>query len=139
MKYIIATVLSLGLAFGATAQRVNHSVGKNPRPTTQRVVVVRGGFSPFYSPYGYGYGPYYRSPYGFGYDPFYRPAPYRPSQLDLEIADIKNDYKDRIKSARMDESLSRKERRALVVSLKHDREKEIIDAQRSYYKKSSRR
>jgi hypothetical protein len=131
MKYIIATVISLGLALGVSAQKVIRS----PRPP-QKVVVVRGGFSPFYSPYAFGR-PYWGYPYGY-YDPFYRPMPSRPSKLDLEIADIKNDYRDRIRSARMDDKLSRKERRAVIQSLKHEREKEIIEAQRSYYKRGSR-
>lgn len=137
MKYIIATVLSLSLALGVSAQKLNRASSKAPRP--QKVVIVRGGFSPFYSPYAYGFGPYYRAPfgYGLGYDPFYRPQ-YRPTGLDLEIADIRNDYQDRIRSARADDNLSRKERRAVIRSLKHDREKEIIEAQKSYYKKGSR-
>ena len=128
-------MLSLGLAFGVSAQKVGR--GGNYHRPPQRVVVVRGGFSPFYSPFysPFGYGrPYYGySPYGYD---GYRSA--RPSKLDLQIADIKNDYSDKIKSARMDDQLSRKERRAVIQSLKHDREKQIIDAKRKYYRSDSR-
>jgi len=68
-----------------------------------------------YPPYGYSYN------YG------------RPSRLDLEIQDIKNDYADRIKSVRMDKAMSGRERRQEIRDLKAERDKAILDAQRSYH------
>ena len=53
-----------------------------------------------------GYHPYYRP---YWYDPFYRPYRayrydyYRPTKLDLQIEDIKNDYDDKIWSVRHNE------------------------------------
>lgn len=130
MKKLIVVLMALGLAFGASAQR-----GKAPvRVPAQRVVVV-GGYSPFfgygrgfYRPYGFGYSPFGYDPYGYGY------RDRRPSKLDLEIEDIQNDYKDRIASVRTDDELSRKEKRSKIQELKYLREKEIIDAKKTYYK-----
>ncbi|MET0242076.1 MAG: hypothetical protein ABW174_01350 [Flavitalea sp.] len=135
MKKLIVVLMALGLAFGASAQR-----GKAPvrvQQPAQRVVVVRSypPFSPFYG-YGRGfYGPYGFGNSRFGYDPYgYGYRERRPSKLDLEIEDIQNDYKDRIASVRSDDELSRKEKRSKIQELKYLKEKEIIDAKKSYYK-----
>jgi hypothetical protein len=130
MKTAIAiVVLALGVSLSASAQKVVRPV---PRvyPRSQVVVGVGGGWGwggpGFYRPWGYN--PWY------GYPPAYA-YPSRPSKLDLEIQDIQNDYKDRIWSARHDESLSRKERRKLVHDLKYQRDKEILQTKKDYYKK----
>ena len=107
------------MAFTVSAQRHFHS----------RVVVVGGGYGPYY-PYGYGIGLGYPYPYY----PYYG-YPSRPTKLDLKIEDIKNDYQEKIWAARHDNSLSHKERRQEVRQLKHDRDQEIIDARRNYYKR----
>ena len=93
--------------------------------------MISVGVAPFYayssfwgSPY-YGY-PYYGYPYAYRYN--------RPTKLDLQIADIKNDYQQKISAARSDTSISRAERRKVIRDLKHDRDQEIIAAKRSYYK-----
>ena len=120
-------VCALGLTLSASAQKVIR-VAPHYYPRTHVAVGVGLG-------YGYGYYPYW------GYSPFYGYPPYygynysRPSKLDLEIQDIRNDYKDRIWSARHDSSLSRKDRRAKVHELKHERDQEILDAKKNYYKK----
>jgi hypothetical protein len=76
-------------------------------------------YSPFYYPYGYGY-PYY------GYS-------YVPSELDLQIKDIKNDYKQRIWEAKHDKAVPKSERRKNARQLEHDEDQQIINAQRDYY------
>ena len=116
-------MLSLGLALGASAQRFGgHAVFYGGGP---RVVVGVGGYYPFYSPfYPFGY-PY---PYGYGYGN-------RPSKLDMQIQDIKNDYNDRIWSVKHDKSLTGKERRHQVHLLKQERDRDIDNAKLNYYKR----
>lgn len=123
--------IAIGLALGVSAQKVvrrggGYHVG---RP---RVSVGLGfGYSPFYSPWGYGfYAPWY-SPYGYNY------GPSRPSRLDLTIQDIKTDYADRIKSVRIGDDLTRREKRQTIQELKQDRDKAIVQAQKDYYYKRS--
>jgi len=116
-------IFALGITLHASAQKV---VRVAPRPR----VAVGVGLG-----YGYGFGPYYPwySPwYAYPPGPYYNP---RPTKLDLEIQDIQNDYKDRIWSARHDESLSRRERRQKVHELKHERDNEILQAKKDYYKR----
>jgi hypothetical protein len=125
MKTLIIIICGLGLTLSASAQKVVRVAPHYVRP---RVAVGVGiGAYPYYSPWGW-YSPYYAYPPAFGYY-------HRPTKLDLEIQDIQNDYKDRIWSARHDESLSRHDRRAKVQELKHERDAAIIDAKRNYYKR----
>jgi hypothetical protein len=94
---------------------------------------------------GFGYSPYYGSAFGyspFGYSPFGSPYGYnnsynRPSRLDMKVSDIKADYKDKIKSARHDESISRDERKKIVAQLKSERDKSIHDLKANYYKQKT--
>src|SRR6185436_18706018 len=114
--------LASGLAVSASAQKfVSRGHYYHPGP---RIVVSTGIYGPLYPYYGYGY-PFY--PY-FGYAE-------RPTRLELKIEDIQNDYSDRIWSARHDKTLPRKERRAKVHDLKHDKDQAVIEAKRDYYKK----
>lgn len=138
MKRILVLIVAVGLVFGASAQGHRGGVVKRGAPRVTYViprVPAIGYYAPLYPSYGWGYAP------AFGYNPFfgssmYRPS--RPSKLDLQIEDIRNDYGDRIKSARRDDALTRKERRAVIQKLRHDRTAAIIDAKRDYYKTYSR-
>ncbi len=123
-------LFAIGAAFGAFAQRHGHAGGYHySRP---RVVIVGvSGYSPFYPSYGFGYNPFY----GYPYANMYRP---RPSKLDLEIEDIKNDYQDKIWSVKHDKTISRQERKQQVHQLKHEREEAVIEAKRDYYKPEDR-
>lgn len=118
MKKIVMIAL-LGLfVLNASAQKVYR--GHYYRPRTY----VRVGVMPYYS-----YGLY--SPY------WYYPAPgyySRPSRLDMKLEDIKADYRDRIRSARHDKSLSRAQRRETIRTLKSQRDKELRETQANYYK-----
>jgi hypothetical protein len=109
-------------AIGAYAQKF-YPVRPYPR---SHVVITTGVYAPYY-PYGY-VGPFYPYPYPFGY------YPVRETKLERKIEDIQNDYKDRIWSARHDNTLSRKERKATVHELKHERDLAIADAKKNYYK-----
>ncbi len=132
-------LFSLGLAVGASAQRGHggggfHGGGYAYRP---RVSVGFGFYSPFYSPFGlygaYGYNPYWGFPYGM-YGPNYGYARMQNSKLQRRVQDIKSDYADRIYSAKHDKTISRRERRQAVRSLKLERDKEINDTIANYHR-----
>ena len=124
MKKLIAIIFICGVGFSASAQ---HSKGSH-RNVRSHVSIGIGG----HSHYGYGYSRFY-SP--FNTYPYQSYGYNRPSQLDLDIQDINNDYRDRISSARQDKSLTRQQRKEIIRSLKYEREKAIIDARRNYYKR----
>jgi hypothetical protein len=129
MKKIIVMLFAVAMVSSAYAMPPRggfHGGGFAPRPHT--TVIIRGGYSPFYSPYGYYGYPYY----GYGY-PF-ATVPSRPTKLDLQIQDIKNDYSDRIQSVKSDPDLSRQERREKVKEFKAERNDAIRNAKVNYYK-----
>ncbi|WP_343675249.1 hypothetical protein [Chitinophaga sp.] len=128
MKKIIIALTMTVMATGAFAMGPGHGGYHGGGRTT---VIVGGGFgyySPFYSPFGY---------WGYPY-PYYA-APYRPTKLDLQVMDIKNDYADRIASVKMDRDLSGKERRQEIRQLKRERDNAVYDAKRNYYKQQMER
>jgi len=132
MKKLMIVLLLTGIVAGASAQHVR--VGGSYHYVRPRVVVVGGGFAP-YPYYGFGFGYY---PFGFPYYPSYPYGPAygysRPSKMTMQIEDIKSDYKDKIKSAKHDKSLTRDERKEQVKALKEERDAKIADLKRNYYK-----
>ena len=147
MKQLLILFLSAGLALGATAQPKIGSTfrsgsirgggvhGGGLRYSQPRVTVIAPyAYAPAYRSFGYGYrySPFY-DPF---YDPFYRSPRYasKPSQLDLAIEDIKEDYDYQIDSVKDDKSLSKDERKQKVRDLKHLRENAISEAKKNYYK-----
>ena len=126
MKKLFVIVLSMMMVIAASAQFKGgghyRGGGTYYHPHTRVIVGVGAGY---YSPFYYPYYPVY--PYSYGY-------PVRPSRLELEIADIRADYQDRIYSVRHDRSLSKGERKERIHQLKSDRELAIRDAQSNYYK-----
>ena len=134
MKKIFMVLFALAITSGAFAQK-SGSRGGGHMVRPHSVIVLRGaapvyGYSPFYDFYS----PYWGYPY-YGY-PAYgnRFMHSKPTGLDLQIADIKNDYRQKISAARHDTRLSGAERRKVVNQLKHDRDQQIIAARRAYYK-----
>lgn len=128
MKKLLIITFSFFIVMGAFAQHaVIRGGGHYIRP---RVSVGIGAYVPLYPAYGYGfgYGPFYPYPPTYAY-------PHRPTKLEMNIEDIKNDYQDRIWSAKHDDSLTRKQRRQKVHELKHERDQAILDAKRNYYKR----
>lgn len=118
-------MITIGLALGVSAQKV---VARGYHVARPRVSVGLGfGYSPFYYPYGL-YSPWYYSPYGYNYG-------YRPSRLDMTIQDIKTDYADRIKSVRIGDDLTRREKRQTIQQLRQDRDRAIVQARKDYYYK----
>lgn len=136
MKKLLIVLFAVGLAMGASAQKVRGG-GVYHRPP--RVIVTPsigfgfgygyGPVSPFYGPY---YNPFYYPPYAYG--PAYRQ---RPSRLDREIQDIKSDYADRIESLRLNRDIPGKERRQKIRALKTERDQTILQAKKNYYYKRS--
>lgn len=124
MKKLVMIVMALGLATGLFAQKIVRGGGHVVRV---RPVIAVGAYAPF--GFGMGYNPFWGYPY---YNNYYTHT--RPTKLDLQVADIKNDYQQKISAARSDKSISKSERKQIVRDLKHAREQEIIQAKRDYYK-----
>jgi hypothetical protein len=121
-KKLLIILFSLGLAYGASAQRGGHSFGGGYHgggyyhgyyPRTYVGVGFGLGYG-FGYPYGYPYGWY--GPWG-PYPAYYYGYGAMPSRLALQIEDIKNDYDAQIKDVRHDKSLDRKDRRAKIDQL----------------------
>jgi hypothetical protein len=121
MKKIVIALAAVLLTLGVSAQRGYGKGYYRGGGFRTRTYISAGIYSPYYYP-GYYYGPAY---------PYYS----RPSRLDMDIADIKADYRDKIWSARHDKSVSRVERRKNIRELKTARDKEIRDSERNYYKR----
>jgi hypothetical protein len=128
MKKCMVIAICLALVYGAQAQHghvvaVYHGPVYVYRPSLSFGV---GYFAPFYSPFGY---------YGFPYSGYYPYAGYSsPSKLQRQEADIRADYEDRIYSVRQDSSLTKKEKRQNIRSLKKQRDQEIHDLVANYHK-----
>ena len=132
--------LAVVIATAASAQKYNR--GRYPQPRVRTSISVGVG-SPYYSPY---YSPY-RSSY---HSPFYRSYPYRssrsfpyysepvysrPSELEMEISDLRADYNDRIWTVRHDKSLSKSERKAEIRRLKSERDRAVRNAEYNYQRR----
>ncbi len=143
MKRLIIVLFSIGLTLGTFAQPkigggfrgggIREGGMYHTRPHVTVIAPYRN-VSPYYGlGYGYRYSPFYDQFY------LYRRVESRPSQLDLQIEDIKNDYGYQISSVKHDESLSKDERKQKVRDLKHQREDAIIEAKKNYYKDEDNR
>ena len=126
MKKLFVILLLSGVAFSASAQ---HSRGGH-RAVRSHVSVGIGS----HSTYGLGYGNNrYYSPFNTFPSRSYNYN--RPSQLDLNIQDIENEYRDRIWSVKHDKALSRQQRKENLRALRYEKERAIIEARRGYYTK----
>jgi hypothetical protein len=153
MKTILSMLLFLTCSFGVSAQRkVNseeHNENSNERNEYSHEYHSRSYAVPLISyglgynyPYSYYGNPFYGYPYyGYGY-PFYSyPLWYKtphnknrvmPYKLSLQIQSIKMDYKNKLREARNDKSLSHLQRKQKILSLKTERDQSIINAQRNF-------
>ncbi|WP_147203145.1 hypothetical protein [Segetibacter aerophilus] len=145
MKKLLVILFSLSVTLSAMAQpkiggtfrgRVYNGGGAHyVRP---RVTVI----APVVPYYGYGLGLGYNR-FGYGYSPFNDPFYYqrndfrrdsKPTQLDLQLEEIDNEYDYKISSVKDDKTLSKDERKQKVRDLKHEKDQEIIEAKKNYYK-----
>lgn len=138
MKKIIGLLLAVGITLGLSAQKKTLKGNFNSTPGGKTKVIVVRPYTPFYSPFYYGY----RSwgyPYGYGYYPYagFGPSENRPTELDLEIEKLKNDYAHQIATVRHDKSIKKSERKQRIRDLKHERENAIIDLKKDYYKEKN--
>jgi len=136
MKKLMVLVMCLGLVYTASAQR-GHTVvvggyHGGVYAFQPRVAVGVGFYPPFYSPFGYYGFPYWSFAYG-GYFP-YGSSYNSSSKLQRKESDIRSDYADRIYSVRQDNSLTNKQKRQTVRSLKKQRDQEIHDLVANYHK-----
>lgn len=124
MKTLLIILGTVMLSLGASAQhRVYYHV-YHPR-------VYISPFSYGYS-YGYPFGyPYYGTPYSYGYPYYQRRMPYK---LESEIQSIKDDYKHQIREVRKDKSISHSKRRQEIRDLKNERDREIVDAEKNFWR-----
>src|SRR5260221_1892454 len=125
-KLLIILLIVTGVSVSASAQHRYYV--RNSYPRSHVVVSVGRPIYPYYSS-GY-YDPFYHPYYSYGYYGY----SLRPSQLDLKIEDIRNDYQDKIWSAKNDNSLSRAERKRIVHRLKYERDQAINQTKRNYYR-----
>jgi hypothetical protein len=131
MKTLLMLLISGTLALGASAQRRggHYHGGYHHVYRPSRIIV-----SPSVG-FGWGYGsPYFGYPY-YGY-PYGYPSPYAyrtiPSKLSLQIQSIRLDYKNQIREARHNKSMSHAQRRQEIQRLKTERDQEIISAQQNF-------
>jgi hypothetical protein len=144
MKKLFILLFSLGLAFGASAQRGGHAY-------------VGGGFhGGYYAPHyyapayvGVGYGWGWGLGLGWGYPGWYGPwyAPYppyyygrgpMPPALNEEIDGIKSDYKAQIKDVKHDKALSHSDKAAKINQLEQQRDAAITEARHDFYNQQRR-
>jgi len=149
MNKILIIILALGVTIGASSQpKLGRTVrqqttvrggGRTNTKSNVTVVVPSYGYNPYYG--GLGYRNNFSYGLGFRYSPFYDPyyqydrIEDRPTQLDLAIEDIKEEFDYKIDSAKDDKNMSKDERKQKIRDLKHQREDAIIEAKKSYYQK----
>lgn len=144
MKKLLILFFITVITYGATAQvkiggtfRNGYTRGGSVHYVRPRVTVI----APYaYAPANRYYG--YRNSFRYApfYDPFYRPYNRqqrfqdKPTQLDLAIEDIKEDYEYQIETVKDDKNLSKDEKKQQIRDLKHLQENEISEAKKNYYK-----
>src|SRR5215469_9131028 len=112
---LFLVLLSLSVAFGASAQRGGHAVVVGHGGYYHGGYYHGGWYPRTYVGVGFGY-PWWGWGYGW-YGPWYGPYPAyyygygaMPNQLELQVQDIRNEYKDKIKDVKHDKALSHRER-----------------------------
>ena len=126
MKTLSIIVFSLSLSLAAAAQHKTYYHSYQPHV----YVAPSVGFGFGYPYYGYPFGYPYYGPYGY-MNPYYNNNR-MPYKLSLEIQSIKVDYKNKIRNARKDKSISHSARRQEIRNLKADRDEQIISAQQNF-------
>jgi hypothetical protein len=144
-------LFSLGLAYGASAQRgyVGHGyVGGGFRGEGVYHYAPRVIYSPgFYGGYGWGwglglgfawgmpgwYGPWGPWMYPYGYPPYFYGRGPMPPALQDQINGIKSDYKAQIKDVKHDKALSHSEKEARINDLEQKRDAAITQTRHDFF------
>ncbi|MFT3827400.1 MAG: hypothetical protein QM731_25990 [Chitinophagaceae bacterium] len=122
IMFILLSIATITTASAMPARGIGGGFHGGFHAAPRTTVILNNGF---YNPFGFYYGfPYYT--YGI--------PPTPPSKLDLQVQSIKVDYADKIKSVKMDDSLTSKEKKDKVRAFKTEREHAIIQAKRDFYK-----
>ena len=149
-RKLLILLFSLGLAFGASAQRGGHGY-------------VGGGFHgggfyggyhyaprvyyapSFYGGWGWGLGlgwgmPGWYGPWGYpyGYPAYYYGHGPMPRALQEQIDGIKSDYKAQIKDVKHDKALSHSDRKQKINDLEQQRDAAVTQARHDYYNRQMR-
>jgi hypothetical protein len=148
-KKLFIVLFSLGLAYGASAQRGGHGgyagggfrggyYGHGFYPRTYVGVGLGYGWGLGYGlGWGLGYGyPGWYGPWYAPYPPYYYGRGPMPSQLNEQIDGIKSDYKAQIKDVKHDKTLPKSERGERVNQLEQQRDAAITQARHDYYNRS---
>ncbi len=122
-----AIIVMLAITVGVASAKAQRGHGYYHGGGGRTIIVSGGYYNPYYA-YG-AFSPYYGYPYNG-----YRIAS-RPSKLDMQVAEIRNDYADKIESVRLDNTLPGKERRAKIREFRRQRDADVLAAKQNYYKK----
>jgi hypothetical protein len=152
-KRLFIILFSLGLAYGASAQRgyVGHGYvggGFRGEGAYHGYYAPRVVYSPgFYGGWGWGwgfglgfgwgmpgwYGPWGPWMYPYGYPPYYYGRGPMPPALQDQINGIKSDYKAQIKDVKHDKALSHSEKEARINDLEQKRDATITQTRHDFF------
>jgi hypothetical protein len=153
-KKLFIILFSLGLAYGASAQRgyVGHGyVGGGFHGGYHSYYAPRAYYAPaYYGGWGWGLGfglgglgwgwgiPGYYGPWGpwmspYGYPPYYYGRGPMPPALQDQINGIKSDYKAQIKDVKHDKALSHSNRQAKINDLEKQRDAAITQTRHDFF------
>jgi len=147
-KKLFIILFSLGLAYGASAQRggVGHGyVGGGFHGGYHSYYAPRVYAPGFYGGWGLGFGlgwgwgiPGYYGPWGpwmspYGYPPYYYGRGPMPPALQDQINGIKSDYKAQIKDVKHDKALSHSDRQAKINDLEKQRDAAITQTRHDFF------
>jgi hypothetical protein len=147
-KKLFIIMFSLGLAYGASAQRgfVGHGYAGGGFHGGYYAPAPRVYYSPaYYGGWGWGFGlgfgwgiPGWYGPYGpwmspYGYPPYYYGRGTMPSALQEQINGIKSDYKAEIKDVKHDKALTHSDKEAKINDLEKQRDAAITQTRHDFY------
>jgi hypothetical protein len=154
-KKLFIILFSLGLAYGASAQkggghafagggfRGGYYGGGGYYGRAYYAPAYYGGFGFGYGlgwGLGWGYPGWYGPWYGpYGYPPYYYGHGPMPVQLNEQIDGIKSDYKQQIKDVKHDKALPKSEREQRINQLEQQRDAAITQARHDFYNNSMRK
>jgi hypothetical protein len=148
-KKVFIILFSLGLAYGASAQRgLGHGYAGGEFHGGYYAPASRVYYSPgFYGGWGWGLGfglgwgwgiPGWYGPWGpwmspYGYPPYYYGRGSMPPALQDQINGIKSDYKAQIKDVKHDKALTHSDKEAKINDLEKQRDAAITQTRHDFF------